>query len=303
MGELRKCSICNKIFPQTSEYFYADSKKKSGYRSGCKSCLNQKRKEDRPKERKRIKKWYDKNKDTINEKKRERRNKNIEEYRRKESEYAERTREARLERARQYREEHREELRVKAAEYYLNNKEACIQRNKECRKNHLVERMANLKEAKQQDPERFRRYQRKYYSTHKDQLAQKTKEWASANKDKRRDSRQRRRTRMNELPTTLTPDQWNCIKEVFDNKCAYCGAEKQLTQDHFVPLSSGGEYSANNIIPSCGSCNSSKLNKSFFEWYPTYKHYSKKREKRILKYLGYNGDTQQLALPEAKFAS
>lgn len=47
----------------------------------------------------------------------------------------------------------------------------------------------------------------------------------------------------------------------------------------------------------CISCNSSKRDKDFFEWYPTYKHYNQEREKFILEYLGYTtDDTQQLSI-------
>lgn len=95
----------------------------------------------------------------------------------------------------------------------------------------------------------------------------------------------------------LTIKQWiDCIKE-FDKKCAYCGKEKKLTQEHFIPLSKGGEYSINNIIPVCGSCNSSKQDRDFFKWYPKQPFYSKSRETKILKYLEYDKQlNQQLSI-------
>lgn len=99
-----------------------------------------------------------------------------------------------------------------------------------------------------------------------------------------------------ELPSTLTYDQWNIVKRYFGNKCAYCGKEVPLQQDHFVPLSKGGEYTHNNIIPACRSCNTSKHAQNFFDWYPRQKFYSKKREQRILKFLGYKGKIQQLSV-------
>ena len=109
-------------------------------------------------------------------------------------------------------------------------------------------------------------------------------------------SAQKRRAAKKQLSNSLTTKQWNKIKEHFDNKCAYCGKELPLAQEHFIPLSDGGEYTHNNIIPACKSCNSSKKNKSFFDWYPKYKRYSKKREKNILKFLGYKNEVQQLKL-------
>lgn len=108
---------------------------------------------------------------------------------------------------------------------------------------------------------------------------------------------EKRRSRSNGLSSTLTIQQWQTIKLYFDNKCAYCGKKEKLEQEHFVALSKGGEYTHNNIIPACRSCNSSKWNKDFFEWYPNYKYYNKKREKYILKYLNYNSmNAQQLRM-------
>lgn len=82
-----------------------------------------------------------------------------------------------------------------------------------------------------------------------------------------------------------------------DRKRTHKECEEQLHQEHFIPVSDKGEHTINNIIPACRSCNSSKGNKNFFEWYPDYKHYDKKRENFILEYLNYmDDDAQQLAL-------
>jgi len=120
--------------------------------------------------------------------------------------------------------------------------------------------------------------------------------WNKENKEKRMISRQKRRSMKKQLPSTLTTEQWNYIKQYFNNRCCYCGKEKPLQQDHFIPVAKGGEYTHNNIVPACQTCNYSKHDKSFFDWYPKYKNYSKKREKQILNFLGYSGESQQLAL-------
>ena len=96
------------------------------------------------------------------------------------------------------------------------------------------------------------------------------------------------------LPSTFTVKQWKDCKLYFSNKCCYCGKDLPLVQEHFIALSKGGEYTTNNIVPSCQSCNSSKGNKDFNNWYPKYKHYAKKREKFILEYLNYKDDVQQI---------
>ena len=98
------------------------------------------------------------------------------------------------------------------------------------------------------------------------------------------------------VETNYSKEQWTKTIIYFQSKCAYCGKIKELTQDHFIPLSKGGEYTLNNIIPACGTCNSSKFNNEFLDWYSKQSFYTKKREKKILDYLNYNNGIQQLSL-------
>jgi hypothetical protein len=57
--------------------------------------------------------------------------------------------------------------------------------------------------------------------------------------------------------------------EVFSrdgNRCVYCGSPSDLTLDHVVPQSKGGEHSIDNLATCCASCNSSKGAKDLAEW-------------------------------------
>lgn len=96
------------------------------------------------------------------------------------------------------------------------------------------------------------------------------------------------------LISDLTPEQWEAIKKIFNNKCAYCGMSEEehlikwngeLNQEHIIPTTKGGGYTKNNIIPSCKLCNSSKRNFNFYEWYPNYNQYNKERENKIIEYI------------------
>lgn len=49
--------------------------------------------------------------------------------------------------------------------------------------------------------------------------------------------------------------------------CVYCG-DIATTVDHIRPLSKGGHEAEYNLVPSCGSCNSSKNAKLLIEWKP-----------------------------------
>lgn len=181
----------------------------------------------------------------------------------------------------------KQQIKEKNHEYYINNKEKI--------------RIANKKWIKN-NSDRFKALNKKWITENKDRFKELNKSWIELNKDKVRliaaKSVQKRIATKNMLPNDFNIAEWeNCMLH-FHNKCAYCGCEKKLSQDHFIPLSKGGEYTKNNIVPACTKCNSSKNNKSFFDWYPKQPFYSKRREQRILKYLNYDIKTkiQQMAL-------
>jgi 5-methylcytosine-specific restriction endonuclease McrA len=46
------------------------------------------------------------------------------------------------------------------------------------------------------------------------------------------------------------------------NQCVYCGSKKNLTIDHVIPKSRGGENSWSNLVTCCSPCNRRKGNKT-----------------------------------------
>ena len=58
-----------------------------------------------------------------------------------------------------------------------------------------------------------------------------------------------------------------------------------LTKDHVIPITKGGKTSADNVIPACASCNSSKSNRDMIEWFTSRPFYKKERLEAIIKYL------------------
>lgn len=199
-----------------------------------------------------------------------------------------------------YRETHREELLEKKKQYYLNNKEHCNKKSKEYYEKHKIETKRFSDIWRKNHPEKIKQYTRLRYERHKEHMLVVAQSWKDRNRDAVNTQWQRREAKKKALKATLTKAQWESIKKEFNNRCAYCGEETKLTQDHFVPVSRDGEYTANNIIPACSKCNCSKFNNSFFEWYPNSLGYSKERERRILNYLGYDKATglQQLRFDE-----
>lgn len=76
----------------------------------------------------------------------------------------------------------------------------------------------------------------------------------------------RRKRRMDRVEHDLSDEQWTSIKEAWGG-CAYCGvSDKPLQRDCVLALSRGGRYTLQNIVPSCGSCNTSKCNDEVTGW-------------------------------------
>lgn len=64
----------------------------------------------------------------------------------------------------------------------------------------------------------------------------------------------------------LTPVEWAAIREAWAG-CAYCGAtDRSLQRDCVLPISRGGRYTLDNVVPACGSCNASKNNDEVTSW-------------------------------------
>ena len=64
----------------------------------------------------------------------------------------------------------------------------------------------------------------------------------------------------------LTAAQWVALKEAWGG-CAYCGAAGvALQRDCVLPISRGGRYTLDNVVPACRSCNASKCNTETTTW-------------------------------------
>ena len=64
----------------------------------------------------------------------------------------------------------------------------------------------------------------------------------------------------------LTTEQWASLREAWGG-CAYCGeSDIALQRDCVMPISRGGRYTVENVVPACGSCNASKRNDEVTSW-------------------------------------
>ena len=64
----------------------------------------------------------------------------------------------------------------------------------------------------------------------------------------------------------LTDLLWSALKDAWAG-CAYCDVtDKPLQRDCVLPISRGGRYTLDNVVPACRSCNTSKCNDEVTGW-------------------------------------
>lgn len=270
MFETKICTKCGIEKEATLKYFYKRSESEDGLRGNCIECF-----------RKKVDKYADNNKELVASRKKQ---------------YAD---SHKIEIS-QYKKTYREDNKIKASQYSKiwreNNKEILIEQKHEYYDGHKELWTTRSKLYNEEHKEEIAERNKMWRKENKGLDAEKHRQYAKNNPEIYRINWQKRRAKKLLLLSTLTIEQWETIKDHFNNKCCYCGKELSLAQEHFIPLSKGGEYTLNNIIPCCKQCNSSKHNYDFFEWYPKQSYYNKKRETKILKFLNYQNSNQQLTI-------
>lgn len=138
-----------------------------------------------------------------------------------------------------------------SAKWYQENKELQSERSKSNyleNKNHILD------------------YQRSYYQNNKIHIKQRVAAWNANNLEKRTQYTHRRRLwAIRNGNNDLTAEQIETLK-VSHPYCKLCNATDNLTLDHNLPLSRGGQNTLSNIIILCGSCNSSKSDRTLDEY-------------------------------------
>lgn len=276
------CNDCSTEYPNTLEYFSSDARRKDGLNYSCKKCINARnRKNYNPKTKH---EYYIENKKYILEREKKYRINNIEMFKAKEKKYYDENVDTIIKYQQKYRVKNKEKISYNRKLYYENNKEIC---NKRCRE--YYENNKNSISLKSKE----------YREKNKDILKEKNKEYRMKPEVKRskKISEYKRRTLKKKALSFLTKEQWGNTLKHFNNTCAYCGKQDlNLTLDHFVPLSKGGELSISNVIPCCYSCNASKNNTNFKIWYSKQEFYNKDSENKILDFLKYKDGIQQISI-------
>lgn len=95
----------------------------------------------------------------------------------------------------------------------------------------------------------------------------------------------------------FTKSEWEECLKFFDYKDAYTGLPMEIiSQDHIIPVSKGGSYTKQNIVPCERRINSSKSNTDMGKWYKLQPFYSEERLNKIHEWMGIKDNKQQLSI-------
>jgi hypothetical protein len=75
------------------------------------------------------------------------------------------------------------------------------------------------------------------------------------------------------------------IFERDNHQCVYCGSKSDLTLDHVRAKSQGGEYTANNLVASCMTCNRSKATHHWLSWWTAQDHFDLGNFSRVISHI------------------
>ncbi len=157
------------------------------------------------------------------------------------------------------------------------------------RQSHRERDQENARHYRENNRDKIRATNRKYYHAHKHEYQQARRMRSARYPYLRVAEKQRRRARQQALPCGFTRDDWRKCLDYWDNRCAACGRPKGLwhtiAADHWIPLSNPDCPGTipTNIIPLChgvDGCNNSKASHDPTQW--LIDHFGKRKAQDIL---------------------
>lgn len=245
----KRCTKCKQEYPATKEFLVVKSSRPDGLDSWCRICKREYA----------TKKYYEDHEHALEIARR----------------YRERHPEITKERNRKWQEENPDKLR----ESKLKHRDANIdqirasQRGRNRKVMQDPEKHAKKLESdhryREKNLEKDRQHSRDYRKKNPHIVKASIQKWCAENPERTKLLKQRRLARKGGLPDTLTIEEWKYAISYWNGCCAYCFEEvESLTLDHYIPLSNPDcpGTVAQNIIPACRSCNSSKNNGDVMYW-------------------------------------
>lgn len=141
---------------------------------------------------------------------------------------------------------------------------------------------SNCKQYRVNNRDKVIEYKKQYYKNNRDKVIGYQKKYCENNREKCLEYK--RNWRINNPHKTInyhvlaragitdkiTKEDYDSIIESSGGVCFYCGRDDvDMTIDHWVPLSRGGDHCVSNMVCACRSCNSSKGFRLYrYEWTP-----------------------------------
>jgi hypothetical protein len=260
---LKRCHKCGELKPATPEYFHRDRTAKDGLVSECKVCARLK-----------VKQWAADHPDRVREK-----------HRRWDEAHPGAT----VARAKKWREEHPEQYKEVYDAWRAANADRIAAKRREYYEAHYPELYESHLRYNAAHPDKTHEITRRAAERYRQNHPERIGKWARENSEKARLCTIKARARRRGLPNTLSEADWQRALTHFGHACAYCGGRgrpgETLQKDRVVPTMQGGGLTADNVVPACKSCNSSKQYRDLLDWYPRQPLFDEFRLARIQEFI------------------
>ena len=161
----------------------------------------------------------------------------------------------------------RERYLCRRREYYKKNKARITAQQVAYRKRKLEQARAAARRRYAANPQKYKDIIKRCQTS--SSIARKysqQRQWWKENPERAADYRHKRRL-LKAAHADLSKKQWLDLVASFGSKCAYCGQQTKLGQEHLVPLSRGGSHTLENVVPACQPCNSKKCDRTPLEFF------------------------------------
>jgi hypothetical protein len=157
-----------------------------------------------------------------------------------------------------YRATKAEQIRCQRRVYYAANAERLRTVARAWRHAHLDHVKKHRNEHRRQNRERIKAVRRAYEERNRERIQTRNREYKRRDPIANRIREHRRRARKRAAGGHHTAAQWRALCDFFGNVCLCCGAAGNLSIDHVIPISRGGNDDITNVQPLCLPCNQSK---------------------------------------------
>lgn len=189
----------------------------------------------------------------------------------------------------QHYQDNKERYRDLQAVNYQNNKERYQTTRIAWKKRNSERVKATEAIRRERNREKNRQYYRRWSRENKDKKNFYVRRWRSSDKGRESSRRSLILRRLSKKGTLIKDNIFKSdLLKVFNYQCPYCGRPINLdscTFDHVIPVSKNGKHSADNLLPCCQSCNSSKRNSDMIDWYSDQDFFTSERLIKICEYL------------------